>query len=173
MRLARRETILVALSGILAGALLFCHGLLFPLLDKRERLLRAVTAKEAGLREMAALAGSPAARRGGTPNLQEVLRERGSGFALFSFLEQEAGHAGIKGRIKSLKPSVVQVAGRFGLSEVEMTLEGIGLEDLVRFLYRIEKKRWAIQIQRIAIKRQPADSRLLDAVIRVMTPLER
>jgi len=87
----------------------------------------------------------------------------------FSFLEQAAGKARVKGHIKYMKPSASRSNGRFKESMVEMKLDKISLKQLVDYLYLIESPENVVSIKRISIKDSKSAPGYLDSVMQVLT----
>ena len=68
-----------------------------------------------------------------------------------------------------MKPSNPQGTGPYKESMIEMKLEGITLNQLVGYLYRIESPENIIGIKRISIKENKKESGYLDAILQVLT----
>ena len=68
-----------------------------------------------------------------------------------------------------MKPSDSQGTGPYKESMVEMKLEGITLNQLVGYLYRIESPENIISIKRISITENKKESGYLDTILQVLT----
>lgn len=169
MKLAKREKYLSILIGCAVSAFLLFEILLFPFFDKRERIKRGIRIREKGTEEMVVLSSKYRNSEKGAKAIGRLLDKRRKGFTLFSFLEKEAGTAGVKDRIKYMKPSVAESAGRYKESMVEMKLEGITLNQLVGYLHRIESPENVIRIKRMSIKQNSKEKGYLDAIVQVLT----
>lgn len=169
MKLAKREKYLFILIGCAVSAFLLFEILLFPFFDKRERIKRGIRIREKGTEEMVVLSSKYRNSEKGAKAIRRLLDKRRKGFTLFSFLEKEAGTAGVKDRIKYMKPSVAESAGRYKESMVEMKLEGITLNQLVGYLHRIESPENVIRIKRMSIKQNSKEKGYLDAIVQVLT----
>ncbi len=172
MRLGRRERYLVILAGCSLMIFFLCQFLLFPFLEERQRIQRGIRAKQAALREAVRLSAKYRSYQSGSRGLQDILARRRPGFTLFSFLDGAAGEVLVKDHIKYMKPSVSKGPDPYKESMVEMKLEGISLDQLVDYLYRIESPQDAVGIKRISIKENKGDPAYLDATLQVLT-LER
>jgi hypothetical protein len=70
---------------------------------------------------------------------QKEYAQRPANFSLFSFLERQAGTSGIKDKITYMRPgSTVDEFTGLTISQVEMRLQDITLEDLASYLFKIE-----------------------------------
>jgi len=169
MKLARREKYMVILAGGVVVLLLIHNFLIGPFFDKKKRFRTGVAAKEIALETIVKDSAEYRALKKNDQGLHKILAKRKRGFTLFSFLEQEAAQSDIKGHIKYMKPSSSQGTGPYKESMVEMKLEGITMNQLVGYLYRIESPKDAISIKRISIKENKKETGYIDAVLKVLT----
>ena len=169
MKLAKREKNLVILAGCAIAIFLLFQFVVFPFLDERKRMRRSISAKEASLQEVLRLRSEYEVQKTGFQGIKRMLSQRKSGFTLFSFLEESASEAELKGHIKYMKPSTAQSSGPYKESMVEMKLEQITVKQLVDYLYRIESPEKLIGIKRISIQENKGESGYLDAVLQVLT----
>ncbi len=169
MKLAKREKYLVTLAACVIGAFILIEFLIAPLFEEKDRLEKGVMAKEKELREVLLLSAEFEGYKKNTQGLQDILANRRKGFTLFSFLEREAGEAQVKDHIKYMKPSTSQTLGPYKESKVEMKLEGVTLDQLARYLYRVEFQENAVTIRRMSIRENKRDTGYLDAVLQVFT----
>ena len=165
-----REKLILA-AGVAGLAIaLFLYWGLFPLLDRRERSERQALAREKELREMITYQDEFAQLQQEKRRTAAMLTKRPGDFSLFSFLDQLAGTTGIKQNIVYMKPSNVQdTENRFNLSRVEIKLEEVTLDQVSRFLYRIETSPHLIKVPRLSIKQTKQESGFLEAVLQVET----
>ena len=68
-----------------------------------------------------------------------------------------------------MKPSISKEEGSYQETMVEMKLEALTLEQLVRYLYRIEIPIDLIVIKRISIQANKREKGYLDAILQVLT----
>jgi general secretion pathway protein M len=170
MKLARREKYYVYAGAVSIGIFLFFQFLISPFFDARARVRRGVEAKEAGLEEIMQLSSEYKRYRRESQGIEQILAKRTrSGFTLFSYLEKAAGEAGVKAHIKYMRPSTSSGSGPNIESLVEMKLDGITLEQLVGYLYRIESPVMLVIVKRISIQENKRQAGYLDAILQVMT----
>lgn len=169
MKLARRERYLVSIGACAIALFLLFQLMIFPFFERRERFQKGVRAKEEALIEIIKLSSEYQTYKKGSQGIQGIIAKRKKGFTLFSFLESAAGQAKVKDHIKYMKPSNSEGTGPYKESMVEMKLEGITLNQLVGYLYRIESPGNAISIKRISIKENKRESGYLDAILQVLT----
>jgi general secretion pathway protein M len=169
VKLAKRERYFVMIAGCFIALFIVIQYLIAPFFEKRERLQKGIKAKEAGLAEIVRLSTEYRSVKSGSQGMQKLLTDREKGFTLFAFLERAAGETGVKERIKYMKPSSSKGTGPYKESMVEMKLEGITLNQLAGYLYRVESPEKAIVIKRISIKENVREAGSLEAVLQAVT----
>jgi len=169
MQLAKREKYLVTLAVIVIIFAVVIQFAVMPFFEKRERYRNNVTVKEKQLQEIAVLRQEYLLLQQDSDILAQRLANRAKNFTLFSFLEKAAGEAGVKGNIKSMKPSASTGKGPFKESLVEMKLERITLGQMVGYLKLIESPKNLVSIKRISIQSNKKETQFLDAVLQVLT----
>jgi general secretion pathway protein M len=169
MKLAKREKYMVTLGTFALVVFLVMQFGVFPFVDKKDRLLRGVEARERGLNEMMLLAAEYEIRKQESRDVGRTLAERPAGFTLFSFLERAGTAVAVKDNIKYMKPSTSQTTGPYKELMVEMKLEKITLGQLVDYLHSIESPESLISIKRLAITEYKQEPGYMDAVIQVVT----
>jgi general secretion pathway protein M len=169
-KLTRREKYSIyAGSGILCLFVLV-QFIVFPSIDKRERFRRSIQAKKVMLDDMMTLKAEYAAveRRNDLSKVRFKNRDRG--FTLFSFLDRLTSKTGIKDHVTYMKPSTsVQKDSPFKISQVEMKLKGLTLEQLISYLYNVETSKNMITIKKLSISKTGKQEGFIDAVLQVET----
>jgi len=170
IKLARREKYAVyAASGFIC-LLVLIQFMVFPLIDRRERLGRMLQDKQKRLEEIGVLKSEYDTARKEAELLLKGLSEREGDFSLFSFLDQRAGQTGVKGYITYMKPSLSeQKDSQYKTSLVEMKLQAVTIDQLMSYLYEIETSKNMVRIKRIAISRTGKQERFINAVLQVET----
>jgi general secretion pathway protein M len=169
MKLAKREKYFISIAAVTISIFLLFEFLIFPFLEKRERIQRGLQAKEEGLREIVMLGAEYQAIKKSSQVIDRLIARRKKGFSLFSFLERAAGEAAVKDHIKYMKHSTSKGKGLYKESMIEMKLNAITLNQLVGYLYRIESPENVIKIKRISITENKKGPGYVDAVLQVLT----
>ncbi len=94
---------------------------------------------------------------------------RGKGFTLFSFLDRLAGETEIKNKINHMKPSKVKKDGKYEIFNVEMKLSAVNMEQLSKYLYKIESSDKMVFVRRLSISKKGKDKNLIDVTMQVET----
>lgn len=167
-RLNQREKIMIyAAAGFIGLFLIFQFGV-FPLVDKRERLQRALVAKSRALTEIETKAAEFKQIRLQADSARKRMASQKTGFTLFSFLDRVAGQTRLKDRIAYMKPSTATSKNSsFKISTVEMKLQAITLEQLVAYLYKVETSENAVHIKRMSLVKTGKDKRLITAIMEI------
>jgi general secretion pathway protein M len=93
--------------------------------------------------------------------------KRQQNFAIFSRLEEFAGQTGIRNKILYMKPMVSTPSEVYNEESVEVKMEGVTLEQLVRYLHQIENSPQLLKIKRLEIKPRVDNRQILTATFRV------
>jgi general secretion pathway protein M len=81
-----------------------------------------------------------------------------------------ADETGIKGNIKSMKPTTTEQKGSpYRISRVDMRLESVTLAQLTDYLYRVETSTGAISIRKMVITKNDDGQNLLSAILQLET----
>lgn len=171
MSLNSREKIVVA-GGLVALLVMgFYFLLLEPLAEKRDRLASLSYRLEEDLAEMRNMAAEYRSLAQGRSGLAEKIKARGRDFAAFSYLENLAEETGLTGQIESMTPTQIPSEnGGPSLTRIDVRLGGIGLPELVRFLYRLESSDKVIFVESLTIRPRYLTPRLLDVTLRLVSP---
>lgn len=170
IKLSRRERTAV-LAGCCFIAIFFMFKFaLFPLFDQKEKLERTLTVSQKNLEEIRLLKREYLTFKEETDVSKERFQKRHKNFTLFSFLDGLAGEVGIKERIVYMKPSSTTQKDRaYKISLVEMKLNGITLDQITQFLYKIETSRNMVMVKRLSLTKTGEKKQSLSAVLQVQT----
>lgn len=150
--LKSRERKLIAVSVAVVAGVLIHMLLVSPALKKRTELdLRILQARDQ-LVELRLLEQEYDQILKETKDIKRLVSGRSRGFALFSFLDQTANRLNLKNNLTSMKPSRRNLGSDLAEDMVEVRLEGISLENLVAYLYEIERTGAAVAIASIRIQ---------------------
>jgi general secretion pathway protein M len=93
--------------------------------------------------------------------------KRQPNFAIFSRLEELAGQTGIRSKILHMKPTVATPNEVYNEESVEVKMEGVTLEQLVRYLHQVENSPQLLKIKRLEIRPRFDNRQILAATFRV------
>lgn len=168
LSLSRREKYAVYAAAGLIGLFFLIQFAVFPTIDKKDRLKRILQVKTEILHEMFDLKSEYDTIRNQEKLSKGLFSERKKGFRLFSFLDRLAGETQIKDRITYMKPSTsVEKNTQYKVTQVEMKLQAITMEQLVSYLYRIETSRNMVTVKGISILKTGKPAGFINAVLKV------
>jgi general secretion pathway protein M len=169
-KLTKRERYSIyAMSGAVF-LFMIIQFVVFPSIDKRKRLRRELQVKTDVLREMITLKSDYGEIEKRTHASSARFASREKGFTLFSFLDRLTGEAGIKEYVTYMKPSTaVQKNSPYKISQVEMKLQGLTLQQLTTYLYMVETSKNMVHVKRFSIVKAGKPEGLIDAVLQVET----
>lgn len=168
-----RERLMVLGAGLAILGVILYQFVLSPYLDARERLQNSIERKERELVEIRLLKQEYSELRIEEGGIKANLAKRAKGFTLFTFLDQQAEKSEVKKLITYMKPSVISAqGGSLDESVVELKLQDITLEQLVRFLTLTESEKNVVSIKRLSIQVSAKNPGYLDVILQIVTFVE-
>jgi general secretion pathway protein M len=169
LKLEKREKgmVLAGLGFLLCLALF--HFVVSPLVQVRQQMGKAVVQKQADLKKIEQLQAEYHKLRDQALDIQKKIEGRDPTFTLFSFVEERAAKAQVKGQVHSMTPSSSEGEGSLQESRVDLKLEQVSLSQLVDFLQAVESPGEAIIVKRISIQENSKTEGLLDIVMQIIT----
>jgi type II secretory pathway component PulM len=148
---SREKKIITALAALVIVALIQVV-FISPALKKRTDLNRRIIQARRQLAELRVLKEEYDQILVETEKINRKVSARPRSFTLFSFLDQTATKLNLKNNMASMKPSRRGIDSNLSEEMVEVRLEGISLENLVAYLYEIERTGAAVAIASIRIQ---------------------
>lgn len=160
---------LFAVGGVVALLLILLYLMVIePLVIRSSQLDRQIAKTQRDVQELHALQREYQAHKQVLDNINSKLQRQKS-FAIFSHLEKLAGDTGIRNKILYMKPTVSTPSDAYEEESVEVKMEGVTLEQLIRYLYQVENSPQFLKIKRLYIKPRLDNRQLLTATFRVST----
>ena len=167
--LSRRQQYAMSIGWTVVLALLLAQFLLFPFLEAKKTVNRAIISNEKILGEMALLSAEYRGLKQHEEGIQQALARRVRDFTLFSHLERVAGEAGVKANIKYINASKGSASGPYEELPVEIKLEKITLKQLTDFFYILESPQDLIRIKKLVVSKMKENPEYLAAQIQAVT----
>ena len=165
----REKYAVYAASGLIAFFILI-QVIIFPIINKKERLTRTLQAKTKTLEEIRILQSEYGIIKGEAGLSKKRFKARKKDFTLFSFLDRLADKSGIKNHITYMKPSTsAREKSGYKVSKVEMKLQGITLKQLTSYLHGVETSENIVSIKRISIVKTGIKEEYVNAVLQIET----
>jgi type II secretory pathway component PulM len=170
MKLDRKQMTYVFFGGLILVALLFYLIVISPALSKQEALAKNIAKRKQDLVKISEIKGKWQSFQRDRSDVQAAIKGRGS-FTLLSYLEAVTREIGIDQRIQYIKPvTFPEGEGKLKPEGIEISLDGINMEQLVSFLYKIEYSGKLLHVKRIKILRASKEkTSLLKVTLQVNT----
>jgi len=168
-KLNKREKIAIS-AGVVCVVLILFFYIVLKVFDKLDELQQKAAGKQEILTEMKALRLEYLSVKATVEQSSKNVDKRPAGFTLFSFLDKLAGATNLKDHITYMKPSSsVNEESGLKISRVEMKLQGITIEDLTSYLYRVETSENVVVVNGLSITKTGQEQGLISAVLQVET----
>lgn len=150
MKLDRSQMTYVFFGGLALVALLFYLIIISPGYSKQKQLEKSIARREADLVKVSELSRKWENFKRDQNEVELSLSSRGDRFTLLSYLEGLTREAGIDKNIQYIKPvTFPPTEGAFRPEGIEMSLDNVGMEQLVNFLYKVEQSQNLLYVKRI------------------------
>jgi Tfp pilus assembly protein PilO len=171
MKLDRQQMTYLFFGGLFLVALLFYFVVISPGLSRQDQLERSISKRKADLAKITELKKKWESFKRDQGEVEQSLRSRGDRFTLLSFLEGITREIGIDKNIQYIKPVTFPPSESvFKPEGIEISLDNVGMEQLVNFLYRVENSGNLLFIKRIKIlKTSRGSSSTLKVTLQVNT----
>jgi len=170
MKLNRRERAAVMVGVGFLCLFVLVRFVVFPFMDRKDRLRRNLTVNTRNLEEIRALKMAYETLIHTGEQAEKRFKQRRKNFTLLSFLVQLAGEVGIKDKMASMKPTLTQQKDSpYKTSQVEMKLKGLSLEQITQYLYKIETSKNMVNIKRISLTKSDDKEGILNVTLQVET----
>lgn len=168
--LNRREKYAVFGTAGLIGLILIYQMIISPLIGAHDRMSRSLTERIKIRDDILKNKAEYEAIRKKTTASTMRFSQRKAGFTLFSFLDRLAGEANIKNHISYMKPSTSSPKDSpYKISQVEMKLQDITMEQLTTYLYKVETSQNMVLVKRVSITKDSKEVGFIDAVLQLET----
>lgn len=153
MKLSKREYIVLAAGACVVFMLALSELFVRPYWTRHQDLEKKISRLEKDLRQVRGLLVRFQRNQRLLKEVEARLIREGESFSLFSFLEEAAGQAGIRGRLASMSPSQGDAADGYRRHEMSIRFEGLSVGELVRFLEYLDKAPKLVRVERLRIDR--------------------
>jgi hypothetical protein len=171
MKLDRTQMTYLFFGGLFLVALLFYFVVISPGLSRQEQMEKSISKRKADLVKITELKRKWDDFKRDQREVEQALRNRGDRFTLLSFLEGVTREIGIDKHIQYIKPiTFPSTEAAFKPEGIEMSLDNVGMEQLVNFLYKVEHSGNLLFIKRIKLlKTAKGTSSALKVTLQVNT----
>ncbi len=168
INLNRRERLFIGGAAIFIVFFAFYNLAVAPVFERKNSLAAELASKRAIAAEMQVLRNEYRVLSGRVEAAQMRYAQRPGNFSLFTFLERVAGTSGVKDNITYMRPSTtVDDFSGLTISQVEMRLQDITLEDLASYLFQVESSEHMVLVSRMSITKSGEKDGPISVVMRV------
>lgn len=166
--LGTRERLCVIGAAVAVLLTLLFLLVIDPLMAQSARLDRQLVAAQHQLEELHTMQREYRGQKRVLDSVNVQLN-RQKNFSIISRLEGLAGESGLRSKILYMKPTVGVPSEAYEEEAVEIKMEGVTLEQLIRYLHQVESSPQFLKIKRLNIRPRFDDRQILTATFRVST----
>lgn len=166
MKLERREKVFVSVGAAAVAATLLWLGVYEPVTKKLAEFDRKIDVQTARYEEMLRITKDFKSLRDSVEATEKRLT-RTKGFSILSYLEGLAVKAEVKDRIAQMKPRQGQTTRFYKENLVEVKMEKVTLDTLVKYLREIESAPELLRVKELKINPRVDQPNLVDGVFTV------
>jgi len=164
--LQSRERLFIGGAGAALVVFLIFKLAIDPMFKHYAELDRQIVTARRQLNELRTMQQEYQRQKSVVDSINNQLKKQ-QNFAIFSRLEELAGQTGIRGKIVHMKPTVSTPSEVYNEESVEVRMEGVTLEQLVRYLHQVENSPQLLKIKRLEMKPRIDNRQILTATFRV------
>lgn len=165
-QMSRRERLMVLGAGVLVLLTLVYLGIVEPYRGAIGRLDSKVRNRQKQLTEVVNLRSQFLQLQRRQAELDRRINAN-PGFSVFSFIETTAVQTALKPNLVSVRPQPPVVQDQLREESVEIRLEKIALNQLLRFLYSVEHADALVQVKSLRVKTRFDNRAQLDATLTI------
>jgi len=162
----KQRALVILAAAFVAGALIL-EILIFPFWEEKSRLEKSIQSNRKKIAELKKLDETFAAQQEKISAIRRNLAARGSDFSLFSYLEQQAAQAGVRGNIKQMNSTKGLSSAAFEESLIDLKLEKITIKQLADFLSVAESPTALVRVKKISVAKMKDTPEYLSAQLQV------
>jgi len=166
-KLDERQRYLVAGAAVFVLIALLLEIVIFPFLEAKEKLIKAILVNQKKLTEISKLDNEFSLQESRIAGIKKAMSMRNTDFTLFSYLEKKATQANIKRNIKYMNSSRGTQSASFEESLIDMKLDKITIKQLSDFLYFAESPAGLVKIKKIVINKMKESPEYLSAQLQI------
>lgn len=166
--LSLREKRAITVMAVCIGLAFVVKFVIFPALDRRTRLEKAIAVKTKQMTEIILLKNEYESLVRQNARAKQQFARREKGFTLFSFMDRLAGQAGVKETISYMKPfTIARKDSPFKTTQVELKLSGVIMDRFVSYLQMVETSPNMVYVRKLSISKPDGEKGLLNAILQV------
>lgn len=166
-KLNAREKAIIVLGVVAAVAIIVYGSVIAPFSERYANLNRMITQKETQYKDLFKLRGEYFFLRNEYNDLEKGASKTKEGFSPLTFMEGVSTQTKIKDKIISMKPTLTPAGKDYQESAIEVKMERVVLEQVMRYLHIIEGSEYPLKIKNLHLKTRFDDPGLMDVSVTV------
>jgi general secretion pathway protein M len=166
--LGTRERVFIMVAGVAILLALLFIMVIDPMLAYSARLDKQTVVAQRELQEVYTLQQEYQRQKAVVDRINAQLK-RQKNFSVFSRLEELAKQTDTRNKILYMKPTVSSPSDAYEEESVEIKMEDVTLEQLIKYLLQIENSPQFMKIKRLYVKPRLENRQLLSVIFRVST----
>ena len=169
MQFTRRERGLFLVLALFAATWALFMIAVKPAVGRIETLRRVIPEKNAALQQLRAKSAQYLTLKAGLDGLKRKANLGENGFELLTFLESTIKELGLTEKATAMQQEVSQPDSDYCETIVEVEMENLTFEQLVKFLLEVKSSNRFLRIKSLDTKKNVVNPNLLDTVIQIST----
>ncbi len=162
-----REKLSVSICVIFTLATIFWLMVYEPAVEKRRILLRKIDKKQEELIEVTAIADRVVELKKEFDQFEKRIAKNRSETSILSRIETVANETGARENVTSMSPSPPVTTDKYRESVIQIKIEKISLDGLVRFLSELKESGRGSRVKQLSVKTEFDDPSLLKVTVAV------
>lgn len=169
IKISKREKKLILSASIFLCIFLMFGALISHFIESKKNISSRLLQKEKSIAKLLEIADEYHKYKSNFDDLEKMAKNRDKNFSLFAFLENASRKVEVKSNVKYMKPSEVRTMGSYKENMVEMEIDNITFDQLLKFMYEVEYGGVGVNLKRISMKRNQANEGFLDVILQIVT----
>lgn len=169
MSLTKREKQIVLIGILCLGLLLAFQVFVRPAFGRITTLKRVVTNKQEILRDLQSKSEDYKILRGQFEHVHLVIEHQQKGGKILSVIESIQKDCGLMQNVVEMTPTTTMISDAYEKTDVEVKYTSVTLDQLIKFLTKIESSELLTGVRSLEIKRGIQNPDLLDVAIRLIS----
>jgi len=169
MQFTRRERGLFLVLALFTAAWALFMTAVKPAIARIETLRRVIPEKNAALQQLRAKSAQYLTLKAGLDGLKRKANLEENEFELLTFLESTIEELGLTEKATAMQQEVSQPDSDYCETIVEVEMENLTFEQLVKFLLKVKSSNRFLRIKSLDTKKNVVNPNLLDTVIQIST----
>jgi len=163
--LQKRERYVAGAGLVGVFLLLFSYFALLPFIEARGKMARSIQRQEKVLQELISLNEQYRHLKGGTEAPRQGMGQSNLDFSMSSRLERILTETEMKSCVQDFQSTKSPAREGHRIIRTELKINKVKMEQLIKFLYRVESPEYGMRIEQLSIVKTPTETEYLNATV--------